>query len=364
MLRVALVGCGGMAWTYRKVYAQMPGVEFALAVDVNDVQLQHCLDLGAKRVSNRFVDALADDIDLIDISTPNHLHAEQAVAALDAGKHVVVQKPISNRLADADRIVDAAERSERFAGMFMSSYTNPLVWDLKRLIDGGGVGTVHTVHARDAHRGGLAAKPGVWRSDRDLTGGGSFIQLSIHAINLIQFWVGDHISTVRAITQNTLCPNIGGDDLTACIAHFSRGAVGTFVSGYASDGVERGIYGTKGRFILSNWDQKLEINLDEPFEGEIIKYTTPRKNMTIEYKVPAYDDVTNPYNGQRRFLESVLSNTPPTFNVLDGRNDLAVVDAVHQSAIRDGRPFHVFRRSPRPKLEATVYAASSRLQSA
>lgn len=364
MLRVALVGCGGMAWMYRKVYAQLPGVEFSLAVDVDENQLHHCHALGARRVSTRFEDALGDDIDVVDISTPNHLHAEQAIAALRAGKHIVVQKPISNRLTDADRIVDAAEASDRFAGMFMSSYTNPLVWDLKRLIDQGRIGAIHSIHARDAHRGGLVAKPGAWRSDRDLTGGGSFIQLSVHAVNLIQFLIGDHIQTVRAVTQNRLCPNIGGDDLTACIAHFSHGAIGTFVSGYASDGVERGIYGTKGRFILSNADQKLEINLDEPFEGEIIKYTTPRKTITLDYRCPAYDDVSNPYNGQRRFIESVLNNTPPTFDVLNGRNDLAVIDAVHQSATHDGRATHVARRSAKPRLEATVYARSSGLQHA
>lgn len=360
MIRVALIGCGGMAWMYRKVYALLPEVEFALAVDVNDFQLRHCLELGAKRVSRHFEDSLSEDIDLIDISTPNHLHAQQAIAALQAGKHVIIQKPISNHLTDADAIVDAAERSTRLAGMFMSSYNNPLIWELKRLIDEGYLGTIHSVHARDAHRGGLLAKPGTWRSDRNLTGGGSFIQLSIHAVNLIQYWIQDQITEVQAVMQNTLCPNIGGDDLTACIARFSRGTIGTFVSGYASDGVERGIYGTRGRFVLSNWDQKLDINLDAPFEGDIIRYTTPRQNLTIEYKVPAYDDASNPFNGQRRFIESIRNNTPPTFTVLDGRNDLAVVEAVHTSAARGGTPIRVQRRLPRPKLQSSLYTVGSK----
>lgn len=360
MIRVALIGCGGMAWTYRKIYTRLPNVEFALAVDVNENQLQHCLELGAKRVSRHFEDALSEEIDLIDISTPNHLHAEQAIAALQSGKHVIIQKPISNQLVDADRIVDVAEQSPGLAGMFMSSYNNPLIWELKRLIEEGYLGTIHTVHARDAHRGGLLAKPGTWRADRNLTGGGSFIQLSIHAVNLIQFWIQDHITQVQAVMQNRLCPNIGGDDLTACIARFSKGTIGTFVSGYASDGVERGIYGTRGRFILSNWDQKLDINLDTPFNGDIIRYTTPRQNLTIEYKPPAYDDASNPYNVQRCFIESVQNRTPPMFSVVDGRNDLAVVHAVHTSAAKGGIAIPVHRRVPKPTLQTTLYTACSK----
>lgn len=360
MIRVALIGCGGMAWMYRRVYTRLPDVELTLAVDVNEFQLQHCLELGAKRVSRHFEDALTDDIDLIDISTPNHLHAEQAIAGLQSGKHVIIQKPISNRLVDADRIVDVAEKSPGLAGMFMSSYNNPLIWELKRLIDEGYLGTIHTVHARDAHRGGLLAKPGTWRADRNRTGGGSFIQLSIHAINLIQYWIQDHITEVQAVMQNRLCPNIGGDDLTACIARFSRGTIGTFVSGYASDGVERGVYGTRGRFVLSNWDQKLDINLDTPFEGDIIRYTTPRKDLTVEYKPPAYDDASNPCNGQRCFIESIRNQTPPIFTVLDGRNDLAVVHAVHTSAANGGSPVPVDRRLPKPKLQTMIYTATPR----
>ncbi len=355
MLRVAIVGCGGMARTYRKTYAGLPGVEWSLAVDVNADELGRCVDAGAKRTSTRFEDALADDIDVVDVSTPNHLHADQAIAALKAGKHVIVQKPISNSLADADRIVDAAERSDRHAGMFMSSYNNPLIWDIKQLIEEGKLGTIQAIHARDSHRGGLRATPGAWRGDRKLTGGGSFIQLSIHAINLIRFFLNERISEVIAIQQNTLSPNIGGDDLTACIARYPSGVVGTFTSAYASDGVERAIYGTKGRICLSKSDRVLNLNLDEPFHGNIIHYDTPCKDAVLQHRAAAYDDPTCSCNGQRRFIESVLRNESPRFHVLDGRNDLAVVDAVYRSGEQNGAPVRVQYRETKPKLQANVY---------
>lgn len=362
MLKVALVGCGGMAKTYRRAYASLAGVEWSLAVDTHAASLDSCLEAGVRRVSTRFEDALADDIDVVDISTPNHLHADQAIAAINAGKHVIIQKPLSNTLASADRIVDAAERHpDRCAGVFMSSYNNPLVWEIKQLIDSGKLGTIQAIHARDAHRGGLRAAPGTWRGDRNLTGGGSFIQLSIHAVNLISFWLNDRVIDVRAVQQNTLSPNIGGDDATASIVRYQSGTLGTFTSGYASDGMERWLYGTKGRLGLSHWDQRLYLNMDEPFEGQIIHYTTPGKCYNLEYRIPAYFDTTNPCNGQRRFIESVQGKTPLQFDVLTGRNDLAVIDAVHQSAQQDGWVVAVHHRSPRPQLQASVFTRASNM---
>ncbi len=334
MLRIAMVGCGGMAKNYRSVYGKLPGVQWVLAVDRDDEALAACRELGAVRTSNRFEDALGPDIDVVDISTPNHLHADQAVAALGAGKHVLLQKPISNRLDDADRIVDAWLKSGRHAGMYMSSYLNPLVWDIKALIEAGRLGTVQSVHARDAHRGGLNAKPTAWRGSKEMTGGGSFIQLSIHGVNLISFWIGDHVKQVTAHSENRLCPNIGGDDCTMAIVRYAGGAMGSFESGYASDGQTRAVYGTKGNFTLSGSDRELTINLDEPWEGRIIKYTAPNTTLHIKCDIPAFDDVTNPYNPQRQFIEAVSAGKKPLFSVLDGRNDLAVVQAIYESAER------------------------------
>src|SRR4051812_36294431 len=108
-IRVALVGCGGMAKKYRTVYARLPGARWGGAIDPNQQVLDACRAEGAERCTTAFEDALADDIDAVVISTPNHLHADQAVASLSAGKHILLQKPIANTLEAADRIAAAAE---------------------------------------------------------------------------------------------------------------------------------------------------------------------------------------------------------------------------------------------------------------
>jgi len=344
VIRVATVGVGGMARNYRSNYANLPGVEWTLAVDVSEPELEACRAQGCVRTSSRFEDALDAGIDVVDISTPNFLHESQATAALGAGKHVLLQKPMANSLSAADAIVHAASGAKGILGMYMSSYANPMVWEIKKLIDSGALGQIQSVRARDAHRGGLGAMPLAtnWRSSREKTGGGSFIQLSIHAINLIQWWLGKRISEVTAYSQNMYCPNIGGDDVTTAIVRFgdSPAPMGTFDSGYASDHQTREIYGTQGWLNLTDYDRAVEVKLDAPYASPLIQYTTPGKTARFECPDVKLDDTTSPYNPQRMFIEAVREGKRPHMTGPDGRQDLAVVMAVYESAEK-GMPVKV-----------------------
>jgi predicted dehydrogenase len=346
-MRVALVGTGGMARYYREVYTKLPGVQWVLAVDVSETDLAACRAQGVARTSKNFADALAADIDMVDISTPNHLHAEQAVAALAAGKHVLLQKPIANTLQAADHIIAAAAKAKGRLGMYMSSYNNPLVWEVKQLVRGGHLGEIQSVRARDAHRGGLrfAASAGHWRGSRDLTGGGSFIQLSIHGINLVQWWLDKSVTEIFAYSANRLCPNVGGDDVTAAAAKLEGGSFAVFDSGYASEGMSREIYGTKGRVLLCDNDNLLNVELDAPYRSDLIHVDKPGKLVQV-MRPPAtgFGDAENPLNQQRMFIDRVLAGQPPLHGGEIGRRDLAVVMAAYESA-RAGKPMPV-RLSP------------------
>ena len=339
-MKVALVGAGGMARLYRSVYARLPQVEWTLAVDVSERELSACKVLGARRISTDFADALAPDIDMVDISTPNHLHEQQAVAALNAGKHVLLQKPMANTLAAADRILAAAASSRGRLGMYLSSYTNPLVWEIKRLVAGGHLGDIQSVRARDAHTGGLLAKSSTdnWRASRELTGGGSFLQLSIHAINLVQWWLEASITEIFAYSANQYSPNVGGDDVTTAVAKLDGGKLALFDSGWASEGITRELYGTRGSAVLRDNDRVLEVKLDAPYRSELIHIT--HSGQTVSVARPpaseAFDNAENPLNQQRVFIARVLAGQPLLNDGNVGRRDLAVVMAAYESA-RTGR---------------------------
>lgn len=345
MIRVATVGVGGVARLYRKSWANLPGVQWALAVDLSDKELAECRELGVQRTSNDFADALAGDIDVVEINTPNHLHEEQAIAALRSGKHVLLQKPMANTLAAADAIVQAARVAKGALGMYMSSYTDPLVWQVKQIIERGALGAIQSIRARDAHRGGLKAKAdeNFWRNSLEKTGGGSFTQLSVHAINLVQWWLGMPIIEVAAYSANYYCPNIGGDDVTTAIAQFQPTAggasekpiYGIFDSGYASEGSCREIYGMRGTLRIGR-GEGLELTLDAPYESELIHYTTPGKPMNFTLPTPRRDDTSNPFNQQRMFIDRIVAGKPPHMSGEAGRRDLAVVMACYTAA-KSGR---------------------------
>lgn len=303
-LRVALVGAGGMARSYRGSYARLPGVEWALAVDLDQAELERSAAQGAQRCSRDFADALAPGIDVVEIATPNHLHAEQAVAALAAGKHVLLQKPMANTLEGARRILEAAATARGRLGMYLSSLTQPLAWEVRRLVADGALGTIQGFRTRDAHRGGLSARSDGWRASAERTGGGSFIQLAIHGIDLVQWWLQDPVATVAAMATNRLCPGIGGDDATVAIATTGGGVLGTFESGYASEGGARELFGTRGRLRLTG-PGTLELVLDAAWESELLCYDTPGRPLTLAVEPRRLDDTTNPLHQQRQFIEAV-----------------------------------------------------------
>lgn len=340
MQRVAMVGVGGFSKSYRAIYGKLPSVSWELAVDVNPLELERCRALGAKRTSSRFEDALADDIDLVVISTPNHLHEPQAAAALRAGKHVLLQKPMTNSLEAADRILAAAKASSATLGMYMSALDHPLAWEIKRMIQTGCFGRIQSVRGRDAHRGGLQLKPAEWRCDSGLTGGGSFIQIGVHSVDLIQWWLDASIEEVCAQSCNRFCPQIQGDDYTAVMARFSGGERGLFESAWASDGGRcREVYGTGGHVRMTRGG-RIELMLLKPHRCGLFNYDQPGEVLTFAIPEPAFDDAENPHNQHRAFVEHLEGRGAEHVSGERGRHAQAVVTAIHESA-RIGKPVRV-----------------------
>jgi predicted dehydrogenase len=217
--------------------------------------------------------------------------------------------------------------------MYMTSYTSPMAWAVKKIVQDGALGKIQSIRARDAHRGGLNAKPteAYWRNSREKTGGGCFIQLSIHAVNLVQWWLDDQVAEVTAFSANQYCQNIGGDDVTMAAVKFKSGILGMFDSGYASaGGGVREIYGTKGTLRVTR-EQVLELDLEENFENEFVSCKKGERFSKTFPSMPL-DDVSNPYNQTRMFVESLLAGKPPHMGARQGRQDQAVIAAAYESA--------------------------------
>jgi predicted dehydrogenase len=184
-----------------------------------------------------------DDIDLVDIVAPHALHAEMAIMAAKAGKHVLCEKPLAVDPEQAGRMVAAAEESGVVNMVAYNYRFTPAVAFAKRLIGEGVLGRI--VHFRARYLQDWAQDPAyplVWRFRRAEGGGGALADLLAHSVDLARFLVGE-IEAVTAMTQTFIPyrPLVAGtgiapgskgpvdvDDQVACLARFQCGATGVF----------------------------------------------------------------------------------------------------------------------------------------
>src|SRR5438270_8294464 len=146
-----------------------------------------------------------DDVQLVDVCTPGDSHVEIAIAALEAGKHVLCEKPLANSVEDAERMAEAARAAaERgvFAMVGFSYRRMPAIGLAKRLVEQGRLGEIRqirSVYLQDWLSD--AEAPMTWRLEKHLAGSGSLGDIGAHAIDLAQHLAGDRISSVSGILE-------------------------------------------------------------------------------------------------------------------------------------------------------------------
>ncbi|MFN0111919.1 MAG: Gfo/Idh/MocA family protein [Blastocatellia bacterium] len=360
-IRTAFVGCGGIADHYLSVYRDLDFVEIVSCVDAS---LERAELAAAKladnsfgkpkpRATTDFADALKSDVDLVVINTPNHLHREQTLAAFDAGKHVLLQKPVAATLADAEAIATAAEIAKQrgiVSGLYLSYFDQPLMHDLKAMIEAGWFGDIAHLYARLMHRGGIAVSQQVlagqsnWRATLAETGGGCFIQLAVHYVHLFKWMMDARVVRVMAMTKNQHCPGIEGEDLACAILEFSNGALATIDMAWNTSGEQLSVHGTRGACeYISNQTLMLD-SLAGEFSGQVINYSgnssqaspaAPGAAATQQVSTvtaPSLGDWRNPFNQHFSFLQALRDGSQPFVSIASGTDDLLVVSAVYESA--------------------------------
>jgi predicted dehydrogenase len=285
------------------------------------------------------------------INSPNHLHAPQAIAAIQAGKHVLLQKPVAAKLRDAEAIAAAAGKSVRTVGLYMSYFDQPLLHDLRDMVLERRVGDVVQCYARLMHRGGmmwsrqvLQGKP-TWRGSVEETGGGCFIQLAVHYIHIFEWMMGSRVVKVTGFTGRLHCPGLEGEDVASAILQMDTGALVTLDTAWCANGEELAIHGTGGR-VEYRYNRWLAVSsASGPFRGRVVDYRggvtdafggPEGEEQVTEVRPPHFGDVANPFNQHRLFLEAARAGKPAPVSIESGVRDMRVVAAVYESA-RTGR---------------------------
>lgn len=232
-----------------------------------------------------------DDVHLVDICTPNYLHAEMAIAAAEAGKHILCEKPLAMNVAEAEAMVAAAKKS-RVTTLVAFCYRRcPAVALMKQMIAAGKLGRVYHVRAQYLQDWIMDPNfPRVWRLVKAISGSGVHGDLNAHIIDMARYLAGE-ITEVAGVTETFIkkrpleLPSAGSglrdkkaskkmgvvdvDDATAFLARFANGAIGTFeatrFAGGHKNGLRIEINGSKGSFIFNfeDMNELWYLNLEE-----------------------------------------------------------------------------------------------------
>src|SRR3982751_1077558 len=201
-VRLGILGCGSIARAaHLRSLARVPGGHVIALADTTPANLDAARPPppGARAVAD-YGDVLAmPDVDAVIIALPPALHASAAMAALNHGKHVYVEKPLATSVDDATRVLEASRRSGLIAMMGFNYRHNPLVQRARSAIGGGAVGTpvsVRTVFTTPAR-----AIP-TWKQQRE-SGGGVLLDLAVHHIDLIRFLLDTEVAHVSADVRSS-----------------------------------------------------------------------------------------------------------------------------------------------------------------
>jgi len=188
-LGVGVIGVGSIADMHLAAYAANDDVRLAGVYDINpDRGVQKAAAFDVSRVHPSLASLLADpDIDAVSVCTWNDSHAEIATAALHAGKHVLVEKPLSRTVSEAEALVEAVERTGRHleVGFVRRFGANARV--LTSFIDADMLGEVYHARATNIRRLG---NPGGWFADHKRSGGGPLIDIGVHVLDLCWYFLG------------------------------------------------------------------------------------------------------------------------------------------------------------------------------
>jgi len=308
------------------------------------------------------------DIDIVDISTPGHLHHPMAIAAAETGKHIICEKPLANNLAQAKEMLRAVQKAGVTHMVNFNYRRAPAVAFAKKLIEEGRLGQVYHYHAAYLQDWIMDPDfPLVWRLEKKYAGSGALGDIGAHAADLAQMLIGYIDSVTGQMTtfiKERPLPGTGEgawgakgaegkkgkvtvDDDTNFLAHFKNGAVGVFESTRFAGGRRNfntfQVYGSKG---------SLAFNMERMNELEFYDRTEPNEQQA--FKTIMVTEGTHPYVGAwwppghiigyehtfvhavHDFLVALETGQPPQPGFDEGVRVQAVLDAVERSA-KSGR---------------------------
>lgn len=356
-LGVGLIGtgymgkCHALAWNaVAPVFGDVARPRLAMLCEVDE-------ELAARRARELgFAEATADwralvarpDVDIVSITTPNAFHAEMAVAALAAGKHVWCEKPMATSLADAEAMLAAARAAGKVAALGYNYIQNPAIRLAARLIGEGAIGPVNHVRVEmDEDFMADAEAHFSWKSAAQ-SGYGALDDFGVHAFSLLRVLVGEVAQVMadmakpyptRPLREGGAQP-VETHDIATLLLRLASGASGLVA-------LNRSAWGRKGRIAVQVFGAKGAISFDQEQMNEIALYTAEGRSDLQGFRRILTAPAHQPYD---RFIPA------PGHGL--GFNELKIIECRELMRAIAGEPAHLIDFETGLRIERTVDAAA------
>ncbi len=312
------------AYSYAEVLQQVAGVELAVVADEHEARGQEAAARFGARYVRDYQEALKTDLDAVIVCSENAKHAEMAIAAADAGKHVLCEKPIATSVEDAWRMVNGCEKNGvKLQTAFPIRYSTP-VRHVKRQIDGGEIGQILALNG--TNRG---QNPGGWFVDNTLSGGGAVLDHTVHVIDIMRWYTGSEVREVYA-EIGTRFSNTPTDDCGLLTLEFANGVIASHDPSWSRPktfptwgDVTLKVVGTQGVVKVDAFAQHSTYYNDQ--SGRV-NYLGWGNNADLQLVAG--------------FIDSIRRDQEPLATGLDGLRAMEVALAAYESA-RTGKPVRI-----------------------
>jgi predicted dehydrogenase len=335
-VKVGVIGSGFIAQHHCNAYAQLPDTEI---VGISSVLEDEARGLMEKYNIQEgpfadYHDLLALDLDAASLCVPNFLHQEIAVAALESGKHIMIEKPLARNVAEGEAILTAATNAGKQIFYCENNIYAPAFNKVKELITQGALGQIYMGRGKEQHSGPHSQ----WFYKQDPSGGGALIDLGIHDVACLLWFLDDTVDKVFCQTTTTQ-PDRGKfgtcevDDNAVGILYFHNGAMVTIEESWTAPG------GYDMRFELYGTDGQLSVSPTR--NDQIVVYTSKGFGYAVEkaetttgwtFPVPGEDYFFGYVQEMRHFVNCIKSGEDPITGGKLGLEALKVVETMYKSA--------------------------------
>ncbi|HEX2034308.1 MAG TPA: Gfo/Idh/MocA family oxidoreductase [Chloroflexota bacterium] len=330
-VRVALIGCGGIARGHVEAYRRMhEQCELAYCVDVDEAKARQFAAQAGCRWGTEY-GAVLGEVDAVDICTPPHLHAPMAIEAASRGKHVLTEKVMATTLEAADEMIRVAEaHGVKLMVAYVTRY-DPIWQRLHQAVVEGAVGRPYLVACRTEHAPALAG----WRASWETFPMGALLSHGCHYVDQM-IWNFGEVAAATSVGSNTVRgPGLAREDTAAAIFRFQNGTLGNIIVSWAARHtnlyIEFNVYGTDGFLHLTygtDGVRRLERIVDRQVE-RLYEYD-PRDGAA------AGEGAKNFVGECEHFIDCIVRDKEPLTNGRESRKSMAAILAAYAGDDQNG----------------------------